>query len=89
MHFRKLFNLNIYEILLIILISFSIYSESATTLLSTPPTYKNRKLEQQINWEKDELVVWLDRLSLTDNDMEIVGYYLLQNNEVSNIVFIF
>jgi hypothetical protein len=68
----------------------SICLESKTsTLLSSSPKYKNTKLEQKINENKDKSELWLNRLSLTDNDMEIVAYYLLQINKVSHVVFVF
>jgi len=68
----------------------SICLESKTsTLLSSSPKYKNTKLEQKINENKDKSELWLNGLSLTDNDMEIVAYYLLQINQVSHILFVF
>jgi hypothetical protein len=48
--------------------------------------YKNSKLEQTINDKKNESLVDLSGQNLTDNDMEIVGYYLLRNNNVSNVL---
>jgi hypothetical protein len=75
---------------------FSIYLESKTTTTTLlpppppPPKHKNEQLEQTINQMKDLWPLSLNYSHLTDDDMEIVAYYvLLQNNEVSNIVYCF
>ncbi len=60
-----------------------------TNLLSSPPTYKNQKLEQKINENKNESSLRLDCSKLIDDDMEIVGYYALRNNKVNNVFFDF
>ena len=64
-------------------VSISLESKPAT-LLSSPPKYKNQKLEQWINANKNEVEIYLGELSLSDEDMEIVGYYVLANNKVNN-----
>jgi hypothetical protein len=65
------------------------YLEPKTTarLLSSPPKHKNPELQEKINENKNELCLILERSNLTNEDMEIVAYYLLQNNKVSNVVF--
>jgi hypothetical protein len=50
----------------------------------SPPKYKNAKLEQKINENKNASELDLSESEITDEDMEIVGYYALQNNKVSN-----
>lgn len=61
---------------------------TATSLLS-PPKYTNPELEKMIKENKDGSHLWLDEYRFTDDDMQIVAYYALQYNKVSNIVFIF
>lgn len=61
---------------------------STTSLLSSPPTYKNSKLEEMINREKHESTIRWNYKQLSDNDMEIIAYYLLINNKVSKILFL-
>jgi len=56
---------------------------------SSPPTYTNTKLQQIINQKKSDSKVHLGYENLSCSDMEIVGYYLLVNNTVKNIFFIF
>ena len=56
---------------------------------SSPPTYTNTKLQQIINQKKSDSEVDSRDEKLTCADMEIVGYYLLFNNTVKNIFFIF
>jgi len=67
------------------------YLETKTTasLLSSPPKHKNPELQEKINKNKNELDLSLGRSNLTNEDMEIVAYYLLQKNKVSNVVFSF
>jgi hypothetical protein len=68
----------------------SISLESKTTnLLSSPPKYKNQQLEQEIKENENESVLDLRELDLTDDDMEIVDYYLLRNNKVSDVLLIY
>jgi hypothetical protein len=55
-----------------------------TPSLPSPPNYKNEKLEQTINENKNKSELNLGRKELTDDDMAIVAYYLLRNNKVSN-----
>jgi hypothetical protein len=55
--------------------------------LSSLPQYKNPGLEHKINENKDKLELYLSDQGLTDDDMEIVAYYVLKNNKVSNVVF--
>jgi len=74
---------------IIIFISICLESKTTTGLLLSPPKYKNTKLEQKINENKNKSELWLNSLSLTDNDMQIVAYYLLQTNKVGNVVFVF
>jgi hypothetical protein len=64
--------------------------ESKTTdLLLSPPIYKNQKLEQWIKLNGNNLELDLGCLDLTDDDMKIVGYYLLRNNKVCEVLFVF
>jgi hypothetical protein len=64
--------------------------ESKTTdLLSSPPIYKNEKLEQMIKENENKSELSLEDRNLTDDDMEIVGYYALRNNKVSEVLFVF
>jgi hypothetical protein len=61
--------------------------ESKTTSqLSSSPKYKNPKLEQTIKKNIEESVLSLNDEGLTDDDMEIVAYYLLQNNQVNHLL---
>jgi len=62
-------------------------NQTTTGLLISPPKYKNTKLEQKINENKNKSELWLNSLSLTDNDVQIVAYYLLQMNKVGNAVY--
>jgi hypothetical protein len=64
----------------------SLESKPITSLLSSPPIYKNPKLEQKINKHKDKSDLFFYGEKLTDADMEIVGYYLLRNNKVSDVI---
>jgi hypothetical protein len=54
-----------------------------------PLAYRNEKLEQWIDKYKNNSTVDLSRQSLTDNDMEIVVEYLLRNNTVSKMIYLF
>lgn len=58
-----------------------------TSLLSSPPKYNNQQLEQIIDRNRNESFISLCEKQLTDDDMEIVAYYLLLNNKVSDILF--
>lgn len=57
-------------------------SKAIANPLSLTPKYRNSKLEQKIKDNKDKTELYLNKLNLTDNDMEIVADYLLQNNQV-------
>lgn len=60
------------------------YLESTTTSLSSsPPKHKNPKLEQKINEKKTASKLDFSEMNLTDSDMEIVVYHLLENTKVS------
>ncbi|CAF1535945.1 unnamed protein product, partial [Adineta steineri] len=56
--------------------------------LSKPPTHRNQKLEQLIDQFRDETSVvfigvemmFLIDGKLTDDDMDIMAYYLLRDN---------
>ncbi len=63
-----------------------LYQPTAATpsILASPPKHKNAKLEQTINESKNKSELSLDQQGLTDDDMAIVAYYLLQHNKVSN-----
>jgi hypothetical protein len=63
-------------------------SKTITSLLSSPPEYKNPQLEEKLreNEDEDDTRLWLDGLHLTNDDMKIVAYYVLHNNKVSNVV---
>jgi hypothetical protein len=67
---------------------FIILESNKTTLLSSPSTYTNKKLQQIIDENKSKSNVSL-KGNLTNEDMEIVANYLLRNNTVMNILFIF
>ena len=58
------------------------------SLLSKPPSYKNPPLQQIIDEGKTESCLDLSGKKLTDADMELVSYYLLQNNKVSDVAFV-
>jgi len=60
--------------------------KTTTSLLSSPPKYKNTKLEQMINENKHKSSLKWDSQSLTDDDMAIIAYYLLQKNKVRNVL---
>jgi hypothetical protein len=65
----------------------SISLESKTTnQLPSPPRHKNPKLEQTIKKNIEQSELSLNYESLTDDDMEIVAYYLLQNNQVNHLL---
>ena len=68
---------------------FIILESNKPILFSSPPTYTNTKLQQIINQKKSDSEVYLNDQNWTCSDMEIVGYYLLLNNTVKNIFFIF
>jgi len=66
------------------------YLESKTpTSLSSSSSlkYENRELQQKINENKNESELNWGGENLTDDDMAIVAFYLLQNNKVSSVVF--
>jgi hypothetical protein len=67
---------------------FIVLESNKTTSFHSPPKYINTKLQQKINEKKNDSRVWLKDMKLTCEDMEIVGYYLLQNNTVKIILFI-
>jgi hypothetical protein len=54
-----------------------------------PPKYRNPKLEKKIDENKHESSVDLSRASLTDDDIDLVAYYLLRNNKVNKCVYLF
>lgn len=60
-----------------------------TTVLSKPPTYKNRKLQYRISENKNKSSFIFGGERLIASDMEIVVYYLLRNNKVTNVVCFF
>lgn len=68
---------------------FIISEVKKTNLSLSPPTYTNARLQRIINEKKDDVHVDLSYKKLTNEDMEIVSYYLLRNNTVMNIFFIF
>jgi hypothetical protein len=77
---------NFYLFFIFIFFSTSLETKPTINLLSSPPKHKNPELEQKINKNKDKSELnWCEE-DLTDADMEIVGYYLLQNNQVSNVI---
>lgn len=49
--------------------------------------HQNAQLEQLIAENKGETKLDLSRKKLTAEDMKIVAYYALQENEVSDVVF--
>jgi hypothetical protein len=52
------------------------------------PTYTNTELQQRIEQNKNKLIACFNEKNLNDQDMELIGYYLLQNNTVINILFL-
>ncbi|CAF0793375.1 unnamed protein product [Adineta steineri] len=54
--------------------------KTTTTISSKPPIHRNQKLEQFIDRNKDKTEVDFICENLTDDDMDIVAYYFLQNN---------
>ncbi len=68
---------------------FIILELNKTISLPIPSTYTNTKLQQIIDEQRSEPIVWLNDKNLIDADMVIVVYYLLRNNTVMNILFIF
>ncbi|CAF3675920.1 unnamed protein product [Rotaria sordida] len=60
------------------------WKSKTTTLLPSPPAYKNRALQQMIDENNNNSVLYLSNEQLIDDDMEIVSYYLLRNNRVCN-----
>jgi hypothetical protein len=58
-----------------------------TTAKLSKPQYRNAELEKLIAKKKDGSELDLYSKQLTAQDMEIVAYYALQENKVSNIVF--
>lgn len=59
---------------------------TALRSLSSLPSYNNPELEEKINENKNESEVDFGSMHLNDDDMAIVTYYLLQNNDVSDII---
>jgi hypothetical protein len=55
----------------------------------SPPKHRNKELQQIIKEKRNEKQINLIYKDLTCGDMEIVGYYLLRDNTVMNILFIF
>ncbi len=49
----------------------------------SPPQYRNAELEQLIKKNKNSSSLSLRSMGLSDEDMEIVAYYALRNNNVS------
>jgi hypothetical protein len=68
--------------------STSLEPKRSTSLVSSPSIYENTKLEQNINKNKNESCLDLSGKRLIDADMEIVGYCLLRNNQVSNVILL-
>jgi hypothetical protein len=68
--------------------STSLEPKRTTSLLSSPPIYENTKLEKIINQNKNESCLDLRGEKLINADMEIVGYCLLRNNQVSNVILL-
>jgi hypothetical protein len=54
------------------------------TVPQSAPKYQNDKLRQIIVQQKGKSTLDLRRKNLTNQDMEIVAFYALQNNMVSN-----
>ena len=70
------------------LISDSGFTRSAFYYYSLePPTYQNPSLLQKINDNKNKSEISFQSSHLTDNDIFIIAYYLLQNNTVSYFTF--
>ena len=57
-------------------------SQPRTSKLSKPK-YKNANIEKLIADNKDGCELYLTNTGLTDEDMEIVAYYAIQENKVS------
>lgn len=55
-----------------------------TLPVESPPKYRNTELEKRIAEKKDNSCLDLESLRLTDQDMEIVAYYALRSNKVSD-----
>jgi hypothetical protein len=74
--------------LLVNIIIILILSETNLTFpTSSPPTYRNSDLEKIIADNKEAKTLHLDSECLTDQDMEIVAYYVLRNTTVSQTTF--
>jgi hypothetical protein len=56
-------------------------------LLSSPPEHKNPKLEEIIKKNQGQGKLDLSHNYLSNDDMEIVAYYLAQNDKVSDVTF--
>ncbi len=67
-----------FNIIIIILLETSL-----ELLAPSPPHYRNYNLEQIITNHKDGVELDLCYKRLTDQDMEIVAYYLLRKKKVS------
>lgn len=61
---------------------------TTVSFLSSPPKHNNPQLEKNINQNKNKSSLDLSSSKLVDEDMCIVGYYLLVNNKVSLFVVI-
>ncbi len=57
------------------------------SLLSSPPKHQNPELENIVKENQGKSKLYLTGKKLSDDDMEIVAYYLAQNHKVSNVVF--
>ncbi len=56
--------------------------------MTSPPVYRNYNLEQIIANAKHSVHVGLGWKELTDQDMEIVAYYVLRSSMVSQMIFV-
>jgi hypothetical protein len=57
--------------------------------VTPPPEYRNIELEEIIAENKGGSSLNLNRMRLSDQDMQIVAYYALRNNKVSVILIFF
>ena len=74
---------------MIFFVSFILEPKPTTNIISSPPTHKNPQLQQKIETNKNAQSLDLSSMHLTDDDMQIVVYYFLQNNKVSQHLIYF
>ncbi len=77
-----------FTLLVNIIIILILSGTNLTLPRSSPPTYRNYDLERIIANNKESGVLDLYYKHLTDQDMQIVAYYVLRNTKVSQTTYV-